>query len=149
MFRFCFPNDHEGKQLVAALALGAIGVNLGTRYDNKESNFDSHTRTPRFCATKECLWPSSFKQAMIDATEEDSVLLFRNLHNTARVFKNKTAAEGYFACLPNCDSDEICSAAAIEKEKGVQIQFGDIAHLVAGTRGRAAEAKNDKDGGIW
>ncbi len=87
----------------------------------------------RFCATQECLWPSSFKQAMVAASEEDSVLLFRNLHNTARVFRNKTAAE----------------AAAIEKDKGKDVQFGDLAHLVAGARGREAERKNDKDGGIW
>lgn len=107
----------DGKQLTAALALGACGVNLGTR----------------ICATKECLWPESFKQRMVAATEEDTVLLFRQLHNTARVFGNKTAKE----------------AAAIEKEKGANIQFADIQHLVAGTRGREAEKNNDAEGGIW
>ena len=79
------------------------------------------------------MWPKSFKDAMVAANEEQSVLLFRNLHNTARVFKNKTAAE----------------AAAIEKEKGTKIEFGDIAHLVSGARGRKAEQEGDKDGGIW
>jgi nitronate monooxygenase len=39
--------------------------------------------------------------------------------------------------------------AAIEKQKGTAIQFGDIAHLVAGSRGREAEKAGDKDGGIW
>ena len=38
---------------------------------------------------------------------------------------------------------------AIEKEKGNDISFGDIAHLVMGTRGREAEERGDADGGIW
>ena len=41
--------SHPGKQLAAALALGAEGVNCGTR----------------FCATKECSWPEAFKKAMV------------------------------------------------------------------------------------
>jgi nitronate monooxygenase len=70
---------------------------------------------------------------MLKASEEDTVLLFRQLHNTARVFANKTAKE----------------AAAIEKEKGKDIQFTDVMHLVAGKRGRQAEVDGDADGGIW
>ena len=106
-----------GMQLAAAIALGAQGVNIGTR----------------FCCTQECNWPKSFKQAMVEAIESDSVLLFRNLHNTARVFGNRVARE----------------AQTIEKEKGLQINFGDLAPLVAGSRGRDAEKRGDKDGGIW
>ena len=60
-------------KIAAALALGAEGVNCGTR----------------FCATKECNWPDSFKQRMHEADERQTVLMFRQLHNTARVFKNK------------------------------------------------------------
>merc|ERR1719375_47549 len=54
----------DGIQLAAALALGADGVNLGTR----------------FCATKECNWPESFKQRMLAADERCTVLMFRQLH---------------------------------------------------------------------
>lgn len=97
--------------------MGAEGVNCGTL----------------FCATKECSWPPSFKKAMIEATENDTVLLFRRLHNTARVFGNQVAKE----------------AASIEQEKGKDIAFTDIMHLVAGSRGREAEKNDDKDGGIW
>ncbi|GBG26746.1 Nitronate monooxygenase [Hondaea fermentalgiana] len=107
----------DGKQLAAAIALGAEGVNMGTR----------------FCATKECNWPESFKQRMVDAQETDTVLMFRALHNTARVFKNRVASE----------VDEI------QKAKGMDLDFSDIAHLVAGTRGREAERNGDADGGIW
>lgn len=67
------------------------------------------------------------------ASEEDTVLLFRQLHNTARVFANETAKK----------------ASAIEKEKGPALQFADLAELVSGARGRAAERNNDPEGGIW
>jgi len=107
----------DGKQLAAVIALGAEGVNMGTR----------------FCATKECMWPESYKQRMLEAKETDTVLMFRALHNTARVFKNKIASE----------VDEI------QKEKGLNLDFSDIAHLVAGARGRQAEKDGDADGGIW
>merc|ERR1712232_379286 len=68
----CSGGVGDGIQLAAALALGADGVNCGTR----------------FCATKECEWPESFKQKMLDSDERATVLMFRNLHNTARVMKN-------------------------------------------------------------
>ena len=87
----------------------------------------------RFCATKECNWPESFKQAIIQADESQTVLMFRQLHNTARVFRNKVAME----------------VERIEKEKGKDLQFSDVAHLVAGDRGRKAESSGDPDGGIW
>ena len=70
---------------------------------------------------------------MIRADENQTVLMFRQLHNTARVFKNKIAAE----------------VERIEKDKGKDLQFSDVAHLVAGDRGRKAEAAGDPDGGIW
>jgi len=113
----CSGGVADGRQLAAALALGADGVNLGTR----------------FCATVECNWPHSFKQKMVDGDERSTVLMFRQLHNTARVFRNAVSGE----------------VEKIEKEKGKNISFGDIAHLVAGTRGRKAEAEGDADGGIW
>jgi len=113
----CSGGVGHGNQLTAALAMGAEGVNCGTL----------------FCATKECSWPQSYKTAMMEASENDTVLLFRRLHNTARVFGNQVARE----------------AESIEKEKGKDIQFGDLVDLVAGKRGREAEKMGDKDGGIW
>lgn len=107
----------DGKQLAAALALGADGVNCGTR----------------FCATKECNWPESYKRKMLEADERATVLMFRQLHNTARVFKNEVAAQ----------------VEAIEKDKGKDLEFSDVMQLVAGTRGRQAEQDGDADGGIW
>lgn len=113
----CSGGVGDGKQIAAALALGADGVNCGTR----------------FCATQECIWPESFKERMLQANEEDTVLMFRQLKNTTRVFANKVAKE----------------VEEIESQKGEALKFGDVAHLVAGKRGRAAEAAGDADGGIW
>jgi len=46
--------------------------------------------------------------------------------------------------------NEVSSQVAqIEKEKGVNLDFSDIAGLVAGQRGRDAEKNGDADGGIW
>lgn len=113
----CSGGVGTGTQLAAALALGADGVNCGTR----------------FCATKECNWPDSFKQRMVKASERDTVLMLRRLNNTCRVFKNKVAAE----------------VEEIESDKGADFDFSDVAHLVNGKRGRAAEKAGDADGGIW
>jgi nitronate monooxygenase len=73
----CSGGVGDGKQIAAALALGADGVNCGTR----------------FCATQECNWPTSFKERMIQANETDTVLMLRRLNNTCRVFRNKVSAE--------------------------------------------------------
>eukprot|EP00457_Paulinella_chromatophora_P004745 gb/GEZN01004758.1/.p1 GENE.gb/GEZN01004758.1/~~gb/GEZN01004758.1/.p1 ORF type:complete len:347 (+),score=51.32 gb/GEZN01004758.1/:95-1042(+) len=113
----CSGGVADGAQLAASLALGAEGVNLGTR----------------ICATKECNWPDSFKQRMVQADERQTVLMFRTLHNTARVFKNAVATQ----------------VKEIEREKGKDLEFKDIAELVMGKRGREAEARGDPDGGIW
>jgi NAD(P)H-dependent flavin oxidoreductase YrpB (nitropropane dioxygenase family) len=86
-----------------------------------------------FCATQECNWPESFKRRMLQAQETDTVLMLRRLNNTCRVFRNKVAEE----------------VEEIEAEKGADFQFGDVAHLVNGKRGRAAEQKGDADDGIW
>lgn len=113
----CSGGVGDGIQLAAALALGAEGVNVGTRV----------------CATQECMWGPNFKKKMLDLDERGSVLMFRTLHNTARVVRNKISSE----------------VEKIEKEKGSNLDFGDVAHLVAGKFGREAEAKDDAEAGIW
>jgi NAD(P)H-dependent flavin oxidoreductase YrpB (nitropropane dioxygenase family) len=62
----------NGKQLVAALALGADGVNMGTR----------------FIATKEAPVHQNVKDALVEASELDTTLIMRPLRNTERVLKN-------------------------------------------------------------
>ncbi|MFJ4293352.1 NAD(P)H-dependent flavin oxidoreductase [Cupriavidus sp. NPDC089707] len=105
----------DGRGMAAALVLGAEGVNMGTR----------------FCATQEAPIHDNVKQALVQASERDTNLIFRTLHNTARVLKNAV-------------SDEVVS---IERRPG-GAQFEDVKHLVAGVRGKAALKAGETDGGI-
>lgn len=61
----------DGRSLVAALALGADGVNMGTR----------------FMATQECPMHQSFKDKIVEAHESETVLVMESLSNPARVLK--------------------------------------------------------------
>ena len=67
----------DGRGLVAALSLGAEGINMGTR----------------FCATKEAVIHPNVKQAYLDNDERGTYLIFRSLKNTARVGKSDVSAE--------------------------------------------------------
>ncbi len=62
----------DGRGLVAALALGADGINMGTR----------------FCATKEAPIHPNVKAKYIENDERGTNLIFRKFKNTARVGKN-------------------------------------------------------------
>ena len=107
----------NGYQMAAAFALGAEGINMGTR----------------FVATREAPVHNNVKLAMVAADERQTSLIFRTLNNTARVFKNKVAAE----------------VIAIESRDG-ETDFADLQPLVAGTRGRKAVLEDGNiDGGIW
>lgn len=67
----------DGRGLVAALGLGADGINMGTR----------------FCATQEAQIHPNVKQAYVDNDERGTYLIFRRLKNTARVGKSAVAEE--------------------------------------------------------
>ena len=62
----------DGRSLVAALALGAEGMNMGTR----------------FMATVEAPIHDNVKQAIVAASELDTRLVMRSLRNTERVLNN-------------------------------------------------------------
>jgi len=62
---------------VAALALGADGVNMGTR----------------FMATRECKIHDNVKQGIVDNSERDTLLINRTLRNTSRVARNAISEE--------------------------------------------------------
>jgi NAD(P)H-dependent flavin oxidoreductase YrpB (nitropropane dioxygenase family) len=63
----------DGRGLVAALALGAEGIVMGTR----------------FMATKECPIHDNYKQRILNSTERDTYLAMRSIQNTHRMLKNK------------------------------------------------------------
>ncbi|MDE2285075.1 MAG: nitronate monooxygenase [Hyphomicrobiales bacterium] len=67
----------DARSLVAALALGAAGMNMGTR----------------FIATKEAPVHDRVKQAILAASELDTRLIMRGLRNTERVLNNEGVEE--------------------------------------------------------
>lgn len=67
----------DGRGLVAALALGAEGINMGTR----------------FCATKESPIHDNVKNKYVENDERGTNLIFRNFRNTARVGKSDVSDE--------------------------------------------------------
>jgi NAD(P)H-dependent flavin oxidoreductase YrpB (nitropropane dioxygenase family) len=104
----------DARGLVAALALGADGINMGTR----------------FCATKEAPIHDAIKQQLVANDERSTDLIFRTMHNTARVARNAISRE------------------VLEREqKGAK--FEDIRDLVAGARGRKVYELGDPDFGVW
>jgi len=67
----------DARGFLAALALGAEGINMGTR----------------FCATKEAPIHDNVKAKYVANDERGTNLIFRSLSNTARVGKNETSDE--------------------------------------------------------
>eukprot|EP01134_Creolimax_fragrantissima_P002365 CFRG2365T1 len=67
----------NGRQLASALALGASGVNMGTR----------------FMATEEAPIHDNIKKALVEGGVNSTTLVMRSLRNTERVYKNKTVEE--------------------------------------------------------
>jgi NADH:quinone reductase (non-electrogenic) len=103
----------DGRGMAAALALGAQGINMGTR----------------FMCTKEAPIHDNIKQALVAAGERDTNLMFRTMHNTARVFKNAVSSE----------------VVAMEKRGA---KFEEVRHLVTGARGKVALNNGEVDGGV-
>lgn len=106
----------NGRQVAAALALGAAGVNMGTRW----------------MCTVESPMHDNIKREIVKATEHDTVLVLRKFRNTSRLHKNKIAVEAH----------------RIENTKP-DVQFGDIAHLMSGQRGKGVYEVGDVDAGVW
>lgn len=104
----------DARGLVAALALGADGVNMGTR----------------FMCTQESAIHQSVKEQIVAHTERNTQLIFRTMHNTARVADNEISRK----------------VVEIEKAGG---KFEDVRDLVAGARGRRVFEEGDLDAGIW
>ncbi|KAI8938630.1 hypothetical protein NX059_004502 [Plenodomus lindquistii] len=106
----------NGRQVAAALALGAVGINMGTRW----------------MCTVESPIHQNVKEAIVAATEHDTVLCLRKFRNTSRLHKNKVSLE----------------VAQIEKDKP-DVEFKDVAHLMSGKRGQGVYETGDVDAGVW
>jgi NAD(P)H-dependent flavin oxidoreductase YrpB (nitropropane dioxygenase family) len=101
----------DGRGMAAALALGAEGVNMGTR----------------FCATQEAPIHANIKQALVQGSERDTALMFRTLKNTARVFRNAIAEEvvGMERRPGGCTFDDIRPLVAGARGRAA-LQSGDV-----------------------
>jgi nitronate monooxygenase len=104
----------DGRGLVAALALGADGINMGTR----------------FCATVEAPIHQNVKDFIVNNTERSTHLIFRSLHNTARVAANSI-------------SDKV-----VELLKKPGAVFEDVRPYVSGLKGREALETGNLDAGL-
>ncbi|MGB5093595.1 MAG: nitronate monooxygenase family protein [Parvibaculum sp.] len=105
----------DARGLVAALALGAEGINMGTR----------------FMCTVESPIHQKVKEQIVANDERATDLIFRTLHNTARVAKNAVSRE------------------VVEIEKRGNATIDDVRHLVAGARGKVVYEAGDPEHGIW
>jgi len=110
----------NGRSLVASLALGADGMNMGTR----------------FIATKEAPVHENVKRTLVAATELDTRLIMRPIRNTERV-------------LSNAAVEEILRIEREKLESGVPLKIDDIRHLVAGSENRKVLQEGKMDAGAW
>ncbi len=67
----------DGRGMAAAFALGAHGVNMGTR----------------FMLTREAPIHADIKEAIVAGNERDTKVIFKPFRNTARVFRNAVSEE--------------------------------------------------------
>lgn len=83
------------------------------------------------CTVEAPIHPA-IKDKIVTSTEQDTVHIFRTLHNTARVYKNKISQE----------------VVRIERRPG-GAKFEDVRNLVSGARGRLVYETGNSDAGIW
>src|SRR5215510_3286696 len=108
----------EARGLVAALALGCDGINMGTR----------------FMATKEAPIHQKVKEAIVTADERSTALILRTLKNTSRVFGNSVAKRAIDMELEGTGIADIGPIVAGAKGR-VVYETGDLEHGIwsAGT----------------
>jgi len=110
----------DARSLVASLALGADGMNMGTR----------------FIATREAPVHENVKQALVAATELDTRLIMRPLRNTERVLNNAAV-------------EEVLRIERERLDAGESLQIDDVRELVAGTKNRKVLQEGEMDAGVW
>jgi NAD(P)H-dependent flavin oxidoreductase YrpB (nitropropane dioxygenase family) len=103
----------DGRGLLAALALGADGVTIGTR----------------LLVADECPIHENLKQALLAASELDTLPVLGSLHNTLRAWKNEAAVK----------------VAELEATQG---DVWEILALVAGTEAQRMYREGDVDAGV-
>lgn len=90
----------DGRGILAALALGAEGVQIGTR----------------FAATVESSAHENYKRKIVEAKDADTILLFRKIGPT-RLIKNEFSAKVYKAELEGASEEELRNLMGEKKER--------------------------------
>lgn len=103
----------DGRGLAAALALGAGAVMIGTR----------------LLLTRECPIHDNLKQALLNASELDTLPILGSVHNTLRAWRNEASRK----------ASELEAAGAA---------FSEILEVVAGANTRAMMADGDVQSGV-
>jgi NAD(P)H-dependent flavin oxidoreductase YrpB (nitropropane dioxygenase family) len=102
----------DARGLVAVLALGAEGMNMGTR----------------FMATKEAPIHDNVKQQMVENDERATEMIFRTLKNTARVASNSISREVVsIEAKGNATIDDVAHLVSGQRGK-VVFENGDVEH---------------------
>ena len=99
----------EGRGLVAALALGAEGINMGTR----------------FMCTQEAPVHEKIKRAIVDNTENDTSLILRSMRNSSRVARTDLSLSIVEMEKMGATIQEIGPKVAGAKGRGVY-EHGDV-----------------------
>jgi nitronate monooxygenase len=100
----------DGRGLLAALALGAEGVTVGTR----------------LLVTEECPIHQDLKQALAAATELDTLPILGSLHNTLRAWKNPAALKVAELEANQAELWEILSLVAGTQSRRMYYEEGDV-----------------------
>lgn len=95
----------DGYGLAAALALGAEGVNMGTR----------------FMSTVESPIHHGIKQKIVDSQETDTALVLRRWKNTTRLFKNKASLDALKVEKESTSGDFKDIAPFVSGQRGRQV----------------------------
>ena len=99
----------DGYQMAACLALGAQGINMGTR----------------FMCTREAPIHDNIKQALVKAGEKDTNLIFRTMRNTSRVLKNAVSDQVVALEKQGATFEEVRHLVAGAKGRGA-MNSGDV-----------------------
>ena len=111
----CCGGFATGRQVAAALCFGAEGVAMGTR----------------FLAVTEAPIHQGIKDTLVKGTTHDTTHIFRSLHHTGRVYKNKLALE----------------VQALEKKEPGNFKI--LQPLVSGKRVADGFRTGDPEAGVW
>ncbi|MBU1662054.1 MAG: nitronate monooxygenase [Chloroflexi bacterium] len=109
----------DGRGLLAALALGADGVTIGTR----------------LLLTEECPIHENLKRALLEATEQDTLPILGSVHNTLRAWKNSAALKVAQLEADQSDWEQVLAIVAGSKARQMYASGDTDAGVIACSQG--------------